>query len=294
MLIDFDKGEEMLNKFAGSEAKTTIRYENEVYMIKYPDPIRQKKNLLSYMNNQFSEHIGCSIFRACGIETQETSLGYYTDLNGKKKIVVGCKDFTQDGAQLHEFGKLGNQILVEGKSGVTIESVNEILHKSSIIKNKVEIHNSFWDMFVVDCLIGNSDRHFDNWGVLEKDGDIRFAPVYDCGSALSALIDDDKMEDLLNSPVDFKNQEYNLISCYYLSGKKIYYHEIFTNPPAELAEAILRIVPKIDMKKKHCIVDSTPCISDVRKEYLKKALDVRYEQILAPAFKRIIMQTNQI
>jgi len=50
MLIDFDKGEEMLNKLAGSEAKTTIRYKNEVYMIKYPDPIRQKKNLLSYMN----------------------------------------------------------------------------------------------------------------------------------------------------------------------------------------------------------------------------------------------------
>ena len=56
MLIDFDKGEEMLNKFAGSEAKTTIRYENDIYMIKYPDPIRQKKNLLSYMNNQYSEH----------------------------------------------------------------------------------------------------------------------------------------------------------------------------------------------------------------------------------------------
>ena len=64
MLIDFDKGEEMLNKFAGSEAKTTILYKNEVYMIKYPDPVRQKKNLLSYMNNQYSEHIGCSIFHA--------------------------------------------------------------------------------------------------------------------------------------------------------------------------------------------------------------------------------------
>ena len=207
--------------------------------------------------------------------------------------MVGCKDFTQDGAELYEFGKLGNQILVEGKSGVTIESVNEIIHRSNIIKNKTEILDSFWDMFVVDCLIGNSDRHFDNWGILEKDGDIRFAPVYDCGSALSALIDDDKMKDLLNSPVDFKNQEYNLVSCYYMNGKKIYYHEIFMNPPAELAEAILRIVPKIDMQKMHGIVDSTPCISDVRKDYLKKALDIRYEQIIAPALKRIATQVNK-
>ena len=46
MMIDFNRGEEIFNKFAGSEAKTAILYENEVYMIKYPDPIRQRKNIL--------------------------------------------------------------------------------------------------------------------------------------------------------------------------------------------------------------------------------------------------------
>ena len=287
MLIDFDKGEEMLNKFAGSEAKTTIMYENEVYMIKYPDPVRQKKNLLSYMNNQYSEHIGCSIFRACGMETQETALGYYTDLNGKRKIVVGCKDFTQNGAKLHEFGKLGNQILVEGKSGVTIESVNEVISRSNIIKNKDEILDRFWDMFVIDCLIGNSDRHFDNWGVLENDGEISFAPVYDCGSALSALIDDDKMAVLLTNPVDFKNQEYNRVSCYYMNNKKIYYHDIFASPPKALANAMLRIVPKVNMNEIYETINSTSGISDVRKEYLKNALDLRLNEIILPAMKRI-------
>jgi len=292
MLINFDKGEEMLNKFAGSEAKTTVMYENEVYMIKYPDPVRQKKNLLSYMNNQYSEHIGCSIFRACGIKTQETALGYYTDLNGKRKIVVGCKDFTQNGAKLHEFGKLGNQILVEGKSGVTIESVNEVISRSNIIKNKDEILDRFWDMFVVDCLIGNSDRHFDNWGVLENDGEISFAPVYDCGSALSALIDDDKMAVLLTDAVDFKNQEYNRVSCYYMNNKKVYYHDIFSTPPEVLVNAILRIFPRINMDEVYGIINSTPSISDVRKEYLKMALGLRFSEIIMPAMKRINKQTK--
>jgi len=241
------------------------------------------------MNNQYSEHIGCSIFRACGIETQETALGYYTDLNGKQKIVVGCKDFTQNGAKLHEFGKLGNQILVERKSGVTIESVNEVISRSNIIKNKEDILDRFWDMFVVDCLIGNSDRHFDNWGVLENNGEIISAPVYDCGSALSALIDDDKMTVLLNDPVDFKNQEFNRVSCYYMNNKKVYYHEIFANPPEALASAILRIAPKIAMDKIYGIIDSTPCISDIRKEYLKKSLALRFNEIIAPALKRIVL-----
>jgi len=66
-MIDFNKGKEIFNKFRGSEVKTTILYENEVYMIKYPDPIRDKRNVLSYMNNQFSEHIGSRIFEACGM-----------------------------------------------------------------------------------------------------------------------------------------------------------------------------------------------------------------------------------
>jgi len=293
MMIDFDKGKEIFNKFAGSEAKTAILYENDVYMIKYPDPIREKKNVLSYMNNQYSEHIGCSIFRSCGIKTQDTYLGFYTDVNGKKKIVVACKDFTQDGAQLYEFSKFGHQILVEGKSGITIESVDEVIKRSSLINDKTAIFDMFWDMYVVDTLIGNSDRHFDNWGILVKDGDVTFAPVYDCGSSLAALLSDERMNELLSNATAFKNEEYNVFSCYYMGGKRVFYHEIYKNPPNELIEAIKRIAPKIDIEEICNIIDSTPCISDTRKKYLKQAVSIRYEQILAPALKRALKQDKE-
>jgi len=42
-MINFNNGEERHNKFLGSEKKTTILYNNELYMLKYPDPIRGKK-----------------------------------------------------------------------------------------------------------------------------------------------------------------------------------------------------------------------------------------------------------
>jgi len=285
-MVDFNKGEELPNRFGGSEAKTTVLYENTIYMIKYPDPIRQKKNVLSYMNNQFSEHIGCGIFASCGIKTQETLLGYMKDINGKEKIVVGCKDFTQDGSQLLEFSKFANQILVEGKERHTIESVMEVIKRSRFI-NSDEITARFWDMFVIDALIGNSDRHFDNWGIIEKDNTRRFAPVYDCGSSLAALLHDDKMKELLSDPTEFKNQEYNKTSCYNMAGKKIYYHEIFKNPPQDLAHAIKRTVPKINMATVHGIINSAAQMSDIRKEYLKKAVGMRYELILLPALKNL-------
>ena len=289
-MIDFNNGEERLNKYSGSEVKTTLIYENEIYMIKYPDPIRDKKNILSYMNNQFSEHIGCGIFNACGFNAQETVMGYHRDVNGKKKIVVGCKDFTQDGSVLYEFSKIINQVLTEGKPGTTIESVHDVINRSKLITDKEGIKAMFWDMFVVDALIGNPDRHFDNWGIVEKNKEITFAPIYDCGSSLAALIDDKVMNDLLTDRIAFKNQEYNSTSCYYIDNKRIFYHEIFKNPPMQLKEAIKRIVNRINMTKIHDVIDSTPIISNIRKDYIKQALNLRYSQILTPALKRIIRQ----
>jgi hypothetical protein len=287
MMVDFNKGKEILHgKFRGSEVKTAVMYENDVYMLKYPDPIREKRNVLSYMNNQFSEHIGSSIFRACGFEAQETALGYFNAPNGKEKVVVGCKDLTQNGGTLIEFSIFENQTMIEGKRGTSIESVHEVITHSNLIQNKREILDKFWDMFVIDTLIGNPDRHFDNWGLLEKGGIMTFAPIYDCGSALAALVSNEKMEALLLDPTEMKKQEYNITSVYYFCGKRIFCHEIFNNPPKDLIEAIKRTVPGIDMEKICGIVDSTPIMPEVRKAYLKQAMCLRYDQILAPALKR--------
>ena len=292
-MIDFDRAQEKLNKFGGSEKKTTVLYNGERYMLKYPDPIREGSRLqgeISYKNNQFSEYIGCQIFKACGFKVQDTLLGYYTDkVTGKRKLVVACKDFTQDGSTLYEFKEVGNQALVDqAKLSLHIEEVYAVINEVPLIKNKSEMIACFWDMFVMDALIGNRDRHLGNWGILETSDTYEFAPIYDCGSSLSALMPDEKMESLMSKPGLFKNETYNITSCYYLNGKRVFYHEIFKDPPEDLAAAIWRVVPKIDMDKIHEIVDATPEMSDVRKQYLKAALALRYKEILQPALKRVL------
>jgi hypothetical protein len=287
-MVDFNEGTKIANKFLGSEKKITMIYNGEVYMIKFPDPIRAKNNDLSYMNNQFSEHIGCRIFNDCGIKTQETVLGTYTDIRGKNKIVVGCKDFTQNGATLHEFSKLANSITaVDRKLKTNIEDVYTVINNDEMIKDKADITAKFWDMFVVDALIGNHDRHLDNWGLLLNNGEYSFAPIYDCGSTLGALLSDDEMGYLLGKEGEFSRLEYNERSTYSMGGKRVFYHEIFKAPPEELKDAIKRTVPKINMERIEGIVLNTEGISDIRKEYLTKALTTRYERILAPALKRI-------
>ena len=57
-MIKFNNEKEIPNTFfGGSEQKRAYEIDGKIYMVKFPDPVRQKKNELSYMNNQFSEYI---------------------------------------------------------------------------------------------------------------------------------------------------------------------------------------------------------------------------------------------
>ena len=295
-MIDFDKAKKLPNKFGGSELKSTVLLDNIIYMIKRPDPIKAKslREAISYKNNHFSEYLGSNIFSLCGFKTQNVKLGYFTDHNGKRKIVVGCEDFTQDGSKLYEFAVLVKPYELElGKPKTRIEDIYEVISKEDFIKNKLEILDNFWDIFVIDALIGNSDRHLGNWGVIEKSGKISFAPVYDCGSALGATLDDNTMKKILDNPILFKANEFNKTSNYTFRNQKIFYHEMFNKPSKALAFAILRIVPRIDIPKIHELVNNTPELSEVRKEYINKSIDLRFNDIIMKAYKKISKLNNE-
>ena len=262
-------------------------------MVKFPDPNRApKQTTLSYINNHFSEYVGCHIFQTLGIPAQNTFLGLATPPNSRReKIAVACEVFCQDNPGcLIEFSKFFlHETDSQKRNKTTIEDVMRVIEDDVMIKNKEQLKSYFWDMFVVDAFIGNGDRHLDNWGVIEApDRSLSPAPVYDCGSALSPLASDEKKETLLEDPAAFKNTEYNLCSAYRYQGKRIFYHEIFKNPPEDLHRAIQRIVPRIKTASAQIdrLIDSTEGLSDISKEYMKKSLLLRRELILLPALKK--------
>ena len=288
-MIDFTNCKELISTYGGSEKKKKIVYENKIYLLKFPDPIRDKGNTLSYMNNQFSEYIGCHIMESLGISVQRTIIGIY-DENFKKKIVVACEDFTDSDNELVEFTKLANSVTrIDNKFKCNIEDVYSVIDNTKIIKNKEEIIKSFWDMFVADALIGNPDRHLDNWGLLYniKTNSYIFSPIYDCGSCLHALFSNEKKEKILANKIEMKNVAYNIKSAYSMNHRRIFYSEIFKNPPRDLKDAILRIAPRIDMGKINAIIDSVPAISNVDKQFFKESIKIRKELIIDKALKNI-------
>ena len=292
-MIDITNATWRSNRFGGSERKRTLIYDGSTYMVKFPDPVRSaKKTSLSYINNQFSEHIGCSIFRHLGIPAQETFLATCIDpMNKMEKIVVACKLFCQNGeGNLVEFSKfLLNDTDSTSRRTTTVEDVMDVLDHSPLRLDREKIKDYFWDMFVVDGFIGNGDRHLDNWGLIEMtDGTLSPAPIYDCGSSLSPLKSDEKKRELLADGNEFKQEEYNLNSVYRMNNKRVLYHEIFKNPPEDLHRAIQRIVPRIKTASAQIdrLIDSTEGLSDISKEYMKKSLLLRRELILLPALKK--------
>lgn len=285
-MIDITNYKQEINNYGGSELKATYIINGEKYMVKMPDPIRKKTLDLGYMNNQYSEYIGCHIFESVGIPVQKTML-VKLNKDGKEKIAVACKDFLNPGEELIEISNVSLSLSTEKKYKISIEDVYEIINKMSVNYKLDEnkLISNFWDMFVVDTLIGNTDRHFGNWGFIKKGDIISFAPVYDCGSSLHPLLSENEQIKLMSDSIAFKNSSYNIASVYTMNNKKIFYHEIFKNPPVDLKEAIKRIVPKINIEKIKEIIASTEGLSKTQKEYYFKDILLRKEEILDKAYK---------
>ena len=277
-MINFTNCKEELNNYKGSEKKKTLIYDGKKYLVKFPDPIREKNKNISYINNAFSEYIGSNIFKMVGFPTQNTIIGVYK-YNEKEKIVCACEDFTNSNKVLYEFENLALSTNPDKKIETELTDILNVLDENNII-NIPKIKEKFWDMFVIDSLIGNTDRHNGNWGFLVdiKTNKIEFAPIYDCGSCLNPMIDDDEIKKLQDN--DIKNLAINCYSCLKENGKKINYMTYIKDcKNEECNKAILRVFKNIKIDEINKFIDGISCMSNERKEFYKKIINIRYKII---------------
>ena len=138
-MIDFTNCTEKINKFRGSEKKKTIEYNGKTYLLKFPDPTREKGKSISYINNTISEYIGCKIYESAGIETQNVILRTYVNDSGVSKIVCACEDFEKEDMKLYEFKNISLSDVEEHiPKNLDLYQVLDTIDNSSLIKNKQE------------------------------------------------------------------------------------------------------------------------------------------------------------
>ena len=213
-----------------------------------------------------------------GIDTQNTILGRY-EYNGKEKIVCACEDFTTDERKLYEFENLVLSTNPDKKIETELDDIIEVINENKMVNSK-EIIEKFWDMFIVDSLIGNTNRHNGNWGFIlnKRTGTIVYSPIYDCGSCLNPMLKDAEIEAL--SATDINNIVVNCYSCLKENGKKINYMSYLKQMKNEVCnKAIERIFPRINIKEINNFIDNIECISNTRKKFYMSIINKRYEII---------------
>lgn len=142
-------------------------------------------------------------------------------------------------------------------------------------------------MFIIDYLIGNTKRHNDDWGfLLHKETEkTLLAPIYDCGSCLSPILEDREIENIDDNGL--KNIVFNTYSCLKENGKKINYMNYMNERKnSDCNQAIRRVFRKIQIDEMKQFIEHIECISNIRKQFYKKILEMRYEQ-LEKIFKEI-------
>lgn len=272
-------------------SKIAIYYDDSVYMLKFPPSGQKKPTNLSYTNSCFSEHIASSIFNIVGIKAQETMLGTYT-VNGRRKIVCACKDFTEGGNRFFDFCSIKNTILdsESNGTGTELDEVLDTIEKQRFVSASLLLEH-FWDMFIVDALLGNFDRHNGNWGFLYNDstGIASIAPVFDCGSCLLPQADETVMGKVLSDEAELNARVFQFpTSALKKNDRKInYYDYLSAMENVDCNAALRRIVPRIDISEICCFIDSVPYISDTQNEFYKKYITARYDLILTPVYRRL-------
>ena len=193
---------------------------------------------------------------------------------------------------LQDFASLKNTIIDSAHNGYGTElsDIVKTLEEQTAIDPKI-LTEWFWDMFIVDALIGNWDRHNGNWGFLSNTAtdEISLAPIYDCGSCLFPQADEEIMRKTLDDPAERQIRIFERpLSGIKINGQKIQYFKFISClENKDCNKALKRIVPKIDMEKIYKIVDETPFISDLQKEFYKTMIRERKERILDFSYQKL-------
>lgn len=294
-IIDFSKAKEIYQKYGGAGKKKTLILNGVQYLVKFQNPVRKKgKNIqVSYVNSVYSEYIGSKIFESVGIETQEVVIGTY-----EGRIVCACKDFLKEKntniepevgeAKLIEFEEWSKAYELDNTLTMDIKSIYQSLENVyKYVPNHINVENikeKFWEMFVIDFFIGNTDRHNNNWGFIYYENQLdtyfvnmEFAPIFDCGSSLTPVLTDEQMEEILKSKGELENYVKNAYSAIMEVGKKIHSYEYLKSNKNEYCnKAIKKLVPKMNMEYIKKLINEMP-ISEIRKEFYITILQKRYE-----------------
>lgn len=145
----------------------------------------------------------------------------------------------------------------------------------------------FFKILIFDALVGEQDRHEENWGIIRKDGNYKLSPLYDNSDNLLREFHDEKYaQKYYNGDKDFKHYIERSKTWIFKENGKRYKHfelikELYENYQDYIKREILNL-QKLTNKKIENIVNKIPddIITNKHKEYIIKYIKVRKQILL--------------
>ena len=305
---------------AGS--KDGILINGSRWLEKYPKSTSGMKNVdISYTTSPVCEYLGSHVYELLGYDVHKTLLGIR-----KGKLVVACRDFTDENTMLAEIRTIKNHANQEigERLGIELESTGDShcvylqdlmihLRNNPILVAVPGIERHFFEQAVIDIFINNSDRNNGNWGLLRhRDGSPdTLAPIFDNGGSFQDKISDSKAATRLSdrpaaekgacgTQTVYADAENHILSCRR-------FLELQSEYPL-LRQAIIDVVPKIREKTDDIrnLINDIPemvkgpdgkiyevCGPNIKKLYLLQ-LESRFRDLLVPAYEKARAFENSI
>ena len=168
---------------------------NSIALFKYPKSEETFEHI--------SEHLAFEIGKLLGIQCSEIHLGIFNSRKGSLSYLV------------HD---INTESLIEGVNFIQVQfptydsdklidpTSNKIYSVEMIISSLISntLRQEFMYVLLFDFIIGNSDRHQNNWALIrDEEGYYRLSPLYDNGSSLCSYVPEDKIPDFLSDHMRF-------------------------------------------------------------------------------------------
>lgn len=269
--------------YTGAEKKIGITIGHEDYIVKF-----QKNTAFGLRNNHISEFLGCRIMQSMGFNVQEVYLGTY-----QEQEVVVIKDFIKTGEQFVAFNDLGESSIEADRERFqySYEDITQILLMNNKLEDPQETIQQFWNLYILDALLGNFDRHGGNWGFIKVNNRYSLAPIFDNGSCLYPnLTDVNDMKMIMNSVLETEKRVFTFPNSQIkLDGKKSSYFEVINSLKYQACNHALKCVYlRYDQDKIDSIIDKVDLIKNEQKEFYKYMIQKRYELIIKDSYERLV------